>query len=124
MDEKLIGGIHHVCMKVKDIQQTVDFYTEKMNYKIRLQWDGGAMLKAPDGTHIEIFPEDEEKGYAHVAYVCSDVDEAYKQALSYGCESVKAPVDITIPSNPPLKARIAFFKDINGNKIELFHECN
>lgn len=122
MNEKLIKGIHHVCMKVKDIQQSVDFYTKEMNYEIRLQWDGGAMLKAPDGTHLEFFPEGSEKGYAHVAYACSDVDKVYHQALSYGCESVKAPIDITIPSNPPLVARIAFFKDPHGNTIELFHE--
>lgn len=122
MDGKLIKGIHHVCMKVEDIDKSVQFYTENFGYTVRLKWDGGAMLNAPDGTRLEFFLPDEQKGYAHVAYVCDEVDKAYDQAVECGCSPVSAPIDFTIPSKPALNVRIAFIKDPAGNIIELFHE--
>lgn len=122
MQENLIKGVHHICMKVEDVNASVDFYTQKMGYKIRLKWDGGALLVSPDGTHLEFFPIDDEKGYAHVAYVCSDVDRAYQLMIDSGCESVIEPKDVSLPSDPPLPVRIAFFKDPAGNLIELFDE--
>lgn len=115
-------GIHHVCIKVPDLKESVDFYTKTMNYEVRLEWDGGAMLKAPDGTHLELFPVDGEEGYAHVAYRCDDVDEAYRLAVAAGCASVKEPCSLTIASKPPLDVRMAFVADPSGNTIELFHE--
>ena len=124
MAENVYNGIHHICVKVKDIQSCVDFYTQELGYKIRFQWDGGALLRGPEGVHLEFFPEDSQSGYAHVANNCSDVDEAYRSAVARGCESVDAPGDFTIPSNPPLKVRYSFIKDPQGNIIELFHECN
>lgn len=117
-----IRGIHHICLKVQDVAQTVKFYTSVLNYQVWLQWDRGIMLKAPDGTHLELFPEDEEKGYVHVAYVCDDVDRVYREAIDSGCESVKVPQDVVIPSDPPFPVRLAFFKDPSGDIVELFHE--
>lgn len=117
-----ILGIHHVCMKVKDVAKSVEFYTQNLDYEVRLRWDGGAMLKGPDGVHLEFFPEDEQKSYAHVAYICEDVDKTYAKALETGCEAVQEPRDVTIPSQPPLPLRCAFFKDPQGNLIELFRE--
>lgn len=124
MSENLIKGIHHICVKVTDIPKSVDFYTQKMDYKVRFRWDGGAMLDGPDGTRLEFFPAEDEKGYVHIAYVCDEVDKAYQLAVDSGCESVLTPRDIALPSTPPLNVRIAFFKDPLGNTIELFHEYN
>ncbi|MFT8887897.1 MAG: VOC family protein [Ethanoligenens sp.] len=122
MSQTYFQGVHHICMKVDDIQRSIDFYTSKLGYTLRLKWDGGAMLKSPDGTHLEFFPVDEEKGYAHVAYVCTDVDAAYADLLKSGCTNVSAPESLTIPSEPGLPVRIAFVRDPAGNKIELFKE--
>ncbi len=115
-------GVHHICMKVGDIQKSVDFYVSQLGYTVRLQWDGGAMLRSPDGTHLEFFPVDEEEGYSHVAYICEDVDQAYNDLLQNGCTSVQEPNSLTIPSDPALPVRIAFVRDPAGNKIELFKE--
>ncbi|ADU28122.1 VOC family protein [Ethanoligenens harbinense] len=122
MNLSVFPGVHHVCMKVRDIQKSVDFYVSQLGYTVRLQWDGGAMLKSPDGTHLEFFPVDEEEGYSHVAYICKDVDKAYAELLENGCTSVSAPESLTIPSDPALPVRIAFVRDPAGNKIELFKE--
>lgn len=122
MKNILIKGIHHVCIKVTDIERSVDFYTQKMGYTKRFQTKEFAMLNGPDGTRLEFFPEDDKKGYTHIAYICDDIDKAYQFAIETGCESVKTPTDVTLPATPPLNVRIAFFKDPFGNTIELFHE--
>lgn len=122
MQNTYFTGVHHVCMKVADVQKSVDFYTSQFGYAVRLRWDGGALLRSPDGTQLEFFPIDEEEGYSHVAYICTDVDAAYAHLLQNGCTSVSAPESLTIPSTPGLPVRIAFVRDPAGNKIELFHE--
>jgi glyoxylase I family protein len=123
MDGNLIRGVHHICMKVADIGAAVDFYTKEMGYSVRIRWDGGALLRSPDGTHLEFFPVDEEKGYAHVAYVCTDVDKAFARMVGSGCAPVVEPKDAQLPCEPPLPIRIAFIRDPAGQLIELFHEC-
>lgn len=122
MPEPLFTGAHHVCMKVADVQKSVDFYTAQLGYTVRLRWDDGALLRGADGSQLEFFPIDEEKGYAHVAYVCTDVDAAYACLLQNGCTPVSAPESLTIPSAPGLPVRIAFVRDPAGCKFELFHE--
>lgn len=122
MEHVSIKGIHHVCVKVIDIEKSVYFYTQKMGYTKRFQTKECAMLNGPDGTRLEFFPEDSQKGYAHIAYICDDVDKEYQFAVENGCESIKLPTDVTLPATPPLNVRIAFFNDPLGNTIELFHE--
>jgi catechol 2,3-dioxygenase-like lactoylglutathione lyase family enzyme len=122
MAENLYNGVHHICMKVKDIQSCVDFYTKELGYKLRVQWDGGALLRGPEGVHLEFFPEDSQSGYAHVAYNCSNVDGAFRSAVALGCEAMNEPADAALPATPPIKIRFAFIKDPQGNIIELFHE--
>lgn len=119
MKNCLIRGIHHICIKVEDIQASVDFYTHQIGYQIRFQTDQCAMLDGQDGTRLEFFPKDNENGYAHIAYACDDVDRMYQRAIESGCEAVKPPVNVILPS---FTARIAFFMDPLGNKIELFCE--
>lgn len=120
----MVKGVHHICMKVEDVDKAVQFYTGVMEYKVRAKWEGGALLVSPDGTHLEFFPigEDGEKSYAHVAYNVENVDEVYQKAIAAGCEEMTTPRDVELPSNPPLPVRIAFYKDPTGNVVELFHE--
>lgn len=115
-----VHGIHHVCMRVADIGQAVDFYTRWMGYTVRFRWEGGAMLRAADGTCLEIFPEKAGKGYEHVAYCSGDVDADYRTALDAGGEAVTPPKDVTVAGVLP--ARIAFFRDPCGSLVELFEE--
>ena len=122
MEKSFIKGIHHVCIKVHDIGESINFYTQKMGYEVRFQSEQCAMLNAPDGTRLEFFPEDNEKGYVHIAYDCNDVDGMFQLAVESGCKAVKMPTDVKLPAIPPIHARIAFFKDPEGNTIELFHE--
>jgi catechol 2,3-dioxygenase-like lactoylglutathione lyase family enzyme len=122
MDSPIIKGIHHICLKVPDVSKSVEFYTKYMDYKFRLDFGVGMMIESPDGSYLEFFKEDDEKGYTHVAYACDEVDAAFKRAIDAGCEPVEEPKDFQILSKPPLDVRIAFFKDPAGNTIELFHE--
>lgn len=125
MQQPLIEGMHHVCIRVPDLKKTVAFYTETLGFGVYLQWETGAMLRLPDGAILEVFAQKtpgEPLGLRHIALRAADPDAAFRAALAAGCAPLVEPKDIVIEAGRPLHARIAFFLDPCGNEIELFCE--
>lgn len=123
MQEPLISGIHHVNIRVPDLQKSVSFYTTVMGFRVCLEWENGVMLELPDHSILEVFAQktpEEPLGIRHIALETCNVDKVFSNAVKSGCETVMKPADITLRSDPPKRIRVAFIKDPSGNDIELF----
>jgi len=123
------GGIHHVAMKVKDFDASVEFYTTVMGFKPTMSWgegDGRAvMLDSGDGSCVELFAGGSaeprpEGAWIHLAFNSSDVDAAFERIRHAGVKVILVPTSIDLPSNPSRTVRIAFFAGPDGETVELF----
>jgi catechol 2,3-dioxygenase-like lactoylglutathione lyase family enzyme len=122
----VITGIAHLAVVTSDIDQAVDFYTGVLGFHetLRLETDhsGTIVFVSVDGTQLELFGggqprepgEDEGKvGYPHVALAVDDVDAEYERLRSLGVEFDMPPTDAEAG------IRLAFFRDPDGNRIEI-----
>lgn len=124
------GGFHHVALRAKDFDATVEFYTRVLGFIPRLTWGDGparaVMLDTGDGACLEVFSGggDEpapEGALLHMALRTEDVDAAIERVRAAGAEITMEPADVDIPGEPPAPVRIAFCKGPDGEVIEFFH---
>lgn len=120
-------GIGHVAIRAKDIDRSLEFYTDKLGLEemLRLHRDNGDLwliyLRLTDDQYIELFPygvgEDapprESTGLNHVCITVDDVDSVVAQLTEKG-----------VPLISPLKEgadgnRQAWIADPDGNRFEL-----
>ena len=129
-----ILGMHHISMKCADkvlFEKAVEFYKDILGFCEERRWAEGVMLKAgTDGTagtsaRLEIFCNGEgipELGaIRHFALETKNVDELAAKVKAAGYEVFIEPKDITIASQPPFHARMAFFYGPLGEQVELFN---
>ncbi|MBD2054464.1 VOC family protein, partial [Oculatella sp. FACHB-28] len=57
------------------------------------------------------------QGWRHLAFAVDDVDRAYETLSDRGVEFISPPV-----TYDPLGIRIVYFKDIDGNILELYND--
>ncbi|HGE70386.1 TPA: VOC family protein [Candidatus Poribacteria bacterium] len=120
------GGFHHVFLKVSDIEKSIKFYTEVLGFIEKTSWGTGAgkmvLLDTGDGNYFELGQGDANEGgrYQHVALRTDNCDKAIETVRQAGAEITMEPRDIDLPTDPPIKIRIAFFKGPDGEVIELF----
>lgn len=126
-------GLHHVSMTVHDFDATVKLYTEGFGFTQEAAWtmnDGrqAIMLNMGDGSCLEVFSggtaEEQPAGiFGHIALASEDCDGDYAKALAAGAKKDMEPTDVTLPTDPPTKIRIAFCKGFDGERIEFFQYC-
>ena len=129
-----ILGMHHISMKCADkvlFEKAVEFYKDILGFCEERRWAEGVMLKAgTDGTagtsaRLEIFCNGEgipELGaIRHFALETKNVDELAAKVKAAGYEVFIEPKDITIASQPPFHARMAFFYGPLSEQVELFN---
>jgi glyoxylase I family protein len=123
------GGFHHVAIRVKDFDASVKFYKEVLGFKQHLAWGEdnkrAIMLDTGDGSCLEVFAgETEDKkpegSFLHIALRTTKCDAVLQTIKTLGMEVTMEPTDVTLASNPPTPVRIAFFKGLDGELIELF----
>ena len=123
------GGFHHVAIRVKDFEKSVDFYHSVLGMPLRARWgedvSRGALLDTGDGNFVEIFAggsgEKPQGGWFHIALRCGNVDKVIEQLRSAGVAVTMEPRDVPLPVPPGQPAiRIAFFEGPDGESIELF----
>lgn len=124
----MITGIHHVSMKCgtrEELEKARTFYLDVLGLTLVREWPEGIMIDTGDGL-IEIFSNGEgvkEKGAVrHFALAADDADAAAEKVRAAGYPVFLGPRDITIASDPPLPARIAFCVGPLGEEIEFFQE--
>jgi glyoxylase I family protein len=129
-NKKIAGcGFHHASMKVRDLEKSLKFYTEGLGFVEKVSWGEApkrtVLLDTGDGNYFEISQGDpdqvQEPGiFGHIALRSDDCEAAIEAARSAGAEVTLETRDVNLPSDPPLKLRIAFFKGPDGEVIELF----
>lgn len=124
----MIRGLHHVALKCRDaaeFEKVIAFYHETLGFPAARRWPGGAMLDTGSGM-MEIFAEGgsgpAEGSIHHFAFAAADTDACIKAVRVAGYEVLIEPKEISIPSEPPYPARIAFCTGPLGETIEFFQE--
>ena len=128
----MIKGVHHIALKAKGLEQyrkTIEFYHEILQMPILRNWGDeqapAAMLSTGDAL-LEIFSDAPDElgagALRHLAFAVEDTDACVKALRAAGYQITMEPTDITIPSEPPLPARIAFCIGPVGEEVEFFQE--
>lgn len=126
----MILGIHHVSMKCQggdEYARAKAFYLGTLGLSLVREWPQGVMISAGSGL-IEIFCNGEgvkEKGAVrHFALTVDDVDACIEKVRRAGYKILVEPKDLTIPSDPPFRARMAFCQGPLYEQIEFFQELS
>jgi len=117
-------GIHHVALRVDDLNRAIAFYTEGLGLKVRVTWPGAALLQADDGSHLELFDggehlESVRNGYYHLAYRVENVTDAMNRAVEYGAKLTMPVKQVKLDTLP---IECAFVEGPSGESIEFFKE--
>jgi glyoxylase I family protein len=125
------GGFHHVSIRSRNFDKTVEFYTRVLGFIPKIHWQEApkraVMLDVGDGNYLEVFedldPPADGGGspILHFALRCDDTDAAIKLVREAGCEVTMEPTPIDIQAREQVvPVRIAFFKGPDGEVIEFF----
>ena len=130
MNQVKITGIHHVALKcqgVEHFEKTLCFYRDLLGLPVARSWgsgeESGVMLDTGAGL-LEIFANAadclEAGALRHIAFAVEDTDACIEAVRKAGYEVTMEPKDISIPSDPPYPARIAFCNGPVGEEVEFF----
>jgi catechol 2,3-dioxygenase-like lactoylglutathione lyase family enzyme len=116
-----ILGAHHIAVKSPNFARAKAFYTETLGFPIAGQIPGRDVVFIDiGGTTIELVqgsaPEGQERpgcGFMHLALEVDDVDATYADLVFKG-------VEFFIEPKSAGDIRLAFFRDPDGNELELF----
>lgn len=124
----MIKSIAHVAIVTSDLDRAARFYTEVVGFRevrrLETTHSGTIVFLSVDGTILELFgdgaPVDPEAAegkvrYSHMALLVDDVDAEYERLKAAG-----APFHIE-PTTPEPGLRVAFFRDPDGNPVELIN---
>jgi len=118
-----ILGTHHVAISTPNFALLREFYTEVLSLPLVGGFVGHDILFiAAGGTTIELIGEDGReadpggRGWHHLAWEVDAVDQTYAELSARGVPFHVPPEDFP-PEAPSM--RIAFFKDPDGNVLEL-----
>jgi catechol 2,3-dioxygenase-like lactoylglutathione lyase family enzyme len=123
-------GIHHIslsCCGTGELEKVVSFYHDVLGMPVIRRWlskgSPAVMLDTGAGL-IEVFSNAEtslpQGAVRHFALDVSDTDACVAAVREAGYSVTEEPNTIVIPSEPPLKARIAFCTGPLGEQIEFF----
>lgn len=125
-----IKGLHHVSITVKDFDATVELFTQGFGFTKGVAWakngdERAVMLNMGDGTFLEVFSGRQDTPqpdgiFAHIALSSDDCDADFKRAVAAGAGVQTEPMNVSLPSDPPIPIRIAFCKGLDGELIEFF----
>ena len=118
-----VTGTHHVALYTADLERLRRFYVETLGLPQVGAFPGGRVIFIDAGsTAIELISREGWAGsttgsWQHLAFEVADVAATYAALTAQGITFHVLPKDV--PEEAP-SARIAFFKDPDGNILELF----
>jgi len=128
------GGLHHVCVKTRDWDRTMQFYCEVLGCVETIAWnlrDSGrraTMLDTGDGNYVEVFEDPDyapapNGSVAHFALRTTRLDEVAARVRAFGAKITMEPKDVTLATTNgagPVPVRIFFCEGPNGELLEFF----
>jgi glyoxylase I family protein len=131
------GGFHHVAIKVKDFDKTVQMYKDAFGFTEKVAWGEkkpdadkrGIMLDTGDGNFLEVFgggnpnpspapaPMESARPLIHWAFRTTKIDQVIERARTAGFKITVEPKDVT-PNG--VTARVAFCEGPDGEVFEFF----
>lgn len=119
----------HTCIRVKDLEESIKFYTEALGYKelrrkdypedkftlafLGLEGDTAELELTYNYDHG---PYDLGTGYGHVALISDDLEGDHKRLVDMGCDTTELK---GLPGEDP---HYFFVKDPDGYKIEIIRK--
>lgn len=139
-DTPRITGMHHVAIRSRDFDQSVDFYTDVLGLKPKVAWGEApnrAVMLDTGGSYVEVFERpnspatDTTRGFETeadiVLHLCLRVDDCaamMEKLRTAGVHVVAEMKEVAIantapglPDKVPVKA--AFFNGPDGELVEL-----
>ena len=124
----MIHGLHHVSLKCREravYEKARDFYCRVLGMRVYREWETGMLVDTGAG-YVEIFcngeGETRQGAVRHLALACDNVDETAEAVRAAGYEIFVEPKDVVLPSDPPVRARVAFCRGALSEEIEFFDE--
>jgi len=130
------GGFHHVCVKTRDWDRTIEFYRDVLGCIEKISWrtppERAAMLDTGDGNYIEVF---EDLNYTpapdgaviHFALRTSKLNEVAEHVRQSGAKITVEPKDVTITTTNGagvVLVRLFFCEGPSGEVIEFFQNIS
>ena len=117
-----ITGTHHVALCTPNFEQICRFYIDTLGLRQVGSFSGRNIIFVDAGPMtIEIIERNEpmdsaRQGWVHFAFEVADIDAAYAELTGKGIKFHIEP-KLFPETNPAV--RLAFFKDPDGNELEL-----
>ncbi len=122
----MIRDIDHLALVTCDAERAARFFIDLLGFKetgrLQTSHSGTIIFVSLGGTQIELFGygdkraargDDKSVGFKHLALRVEDIDGEYERLKAAGVEFYMVPT--TVESG----LRIAFFRDPDGNSLEL-----
>jgi catechol 2,3-dioxygenase-like lactoylglutathione lyase family enzyme len=121
--EARVGTDHHTAMRVRDLEKVLTFYQDVVGLKeLRRQGDParptGVFLPAIQLVRAESQDVAEKGVLDHVGLIVQNLDEIVANLEKNGVE-LEGPVNQIKRPDGSIGAKTAFFRDVEGNRIEL-----
>lgn len=118
----MFTGLEHTAIASPDPPKLAAWYVDNLGFIINYTYDGNYFVKAPNGVMLEIIPSEGDRGQPamktpglrHLAVMCEDFDEGYRQLRARGVNFLGEPFEIK-------GNRLVFFTDADGNLLHLIH---
>jgi glyoxylase I family protein len=126
------GGFHHVCVKTRDWDRTIEFYRDTLGCTEKITWrtapERAAMLDTGDGNYIEIFEDlnyrpDAYGAILHFALRTTRLDEVAERLRAAKVKITVEPKEVILTTTNgagALSIRLFFCEGPNGESIEFF----
>jgi catechol 2,3-dioxygenase-like lactoylglutathione lyase family enzyme len=118
-----LTGTHHVALLTNNFDGLREFYADTLGLPVVGGFPGGNIIFLEAGsTTIELIRREgfasQLGGWGHFAFEVADVDQEYAALVEKGVSFHILPK--SVPEGDSPSARIAFFRDPDGNELELF----
>ncbi|WP_435146446.1 VOC family protein [Halobaculum sp. P14] len=118
-------NLDHVMMRVEDLDEAMEFYTELFGYEEKSRWDAetftnvhlGPKNMHEEGSTLELTYNHDDRSYdmgdawGHIAVRVEDLEASYQELMDAGVEDYRDPESCG--------GNYAFVKDPDGHEIEL-----
>ena len=117
-----IAGTHHIALLTSNFDRLRAFYMDLLGFPLAGAYSDRRIIFIDTGTTaIELIEQPEASagrpgGWGHVAFEVENVDATYAELAQAGVPFHVEPKDF--PEGGPV-ARIAFFRDPDGNELQL-----